>query len=458
MTASRPNIIFMIADDHRFDALGSSGTPEIRTPHLDRLAGQGVACDRAYVMGGLMGGVCVPARAALLTGTNPFRASVRPRVNDGPGCSTLNPAMRTLPESLRKDGYHTFAIGKWHNDKASFSAGFDNGAYLFFRGMSDHWHVPVYDFDPTGIYPEGASYIQDTFSTELFAGAAIDFLRQYDGRDPYFLYLAFTAPHDPRTAPKEYADRYTADRMTLPRNFLPEHPFDNGELQNRDERLAGWPRSESEVRQHIADYHAMIEHLDTHVGEVMQALATRSDANNTIVVYTADHGLAIGRHGLMGKQNLYDHSVHIPLLLSFPGIPTGRRSTALTYAYDLYPTLCELTGTPTPDTVEGRSLLPLLHTPNGAPRRDSVIGLHKDVQRMVTDGDWKLIRYYRAADREVGTDRIQLFHLSDDPWEMNDVSADPRCEERLRFLANEFTSWQRSICDPLRDVPVLPKL
>ena len=443
-----PNVIFMIADDHRFDALHSAGDPVVQTPVLDALATSGVTFRQAHCMGGLTGAVCVPSRASILTGTPVLRAAASRRLDDNAGLQTLNPALAVLPATLRQAGYHTYATGKWHNDKTSFAASFCAGASIFFGGMSDHWRVPVYDFDPSGQYPTEHRYFADGFSTEVFAGNAIRFLRDYQDDAPYFLYVAFTAPHDPRTPPGAYATQYDPTAIPLPPNFLPEHPFDNGEMQVRDECLAPWPRTPAIIRQHLADYYGMIGHLDAQVGRIMQALAGRADAANTIVVYTADHGLAVGRHGLMGKQNLYEHSVRVPLLLRGPGLPAGREVRALTDHQDLFPTLCALTGTPIPATVEGQSLLPLL-TGDDAQGRDYVYGLYKDVQRMVSDGEWKLIRYYRSPQRHVGANRNQLFHLTEDPWEIHDLADDPRQARQLQRLSAALAAWQARSGDHL---------
>lgn len=451
----RPNIIMMVADDHRFDGIGADGTPVVQTPVLDELALRGVSFQRAYIMGGLNAAVCVPSRACLMTGANVFRA-LPSRAMDDPGeMMTLNPALATLPMTLRQGGYHTYGVGKWHNDTQTFANGFSDGARLFFGGMSDHWHVPVQDFDPHGAYPPGNQYDTGQFSTTMFTDAAVTFLRDYDGDAPFFLYVAYTAPHDPRTPPED-ADRYDAGSIPLPENFLAEHPFDNGELQVRDEELAPWPRTPEVVRQHIADYYGMITHLDDEVGRVLAALNQREDAANTIVIYTADHGIAVGRHGLMGKQNLYDHSVHVPLIMAGPGLPRGTQIQCLTYAADIFPTLCELTHTPIPTTVESLSLLRVLDDTQ-ASVRDNVFAVYKDVQRMVYDGRWKLIRYYSSAERQVGTDTFQLFDLTEDPWEIHDRSQDSELQGQRYRLAEELAAWQRRVGDPLADRPMLTR-
>jgi arylsulfatase A-like enzyme len=457
---TRPNVLFMIADDHRHSAIRAFGDPVVQTPRIDQLVAEGIAFERTYHFGGLTGGVCVPARACLMAGANPFRALASKDLSDAVGLRTINPAMATLPQEFRRAGYRTHHVGKWHNDTRSFHRSFDGGAKIFIGGMSDHYRVPVFDFDPTGEYPTSARYEGDKHSTELFGEAAMDFLRGYDREEPFFLYLAFTAPHDPRTPPPEYAALYPYDEMPLPPNYVPEHPFDNGEMRNRDESLAPWPRTPEVVRQHVADYYGMITHLDHWIGRVVDTLSETRRADNTIVVYTADHGLAVGQHGLMGKQNLYEHSARVPCVMRGPGLAAGVRLQNLIHTPDLHPTLCELTGLPTAATVETHSLVPLLRQGQAAPsvgRRSYVCQVYKDAQRMVTDGRWKLIRYYRSQERlGVGTDAIQLFDLELDPWERFDLSSDSAHAGRIGALASQLEEWQQEVRDPMVGVPVLP--
>lgn len=451
----RPNVLWMVADDHRFDALGVAGDPVVRTPALDALAAGGVRFGRNYIMGGNSGAVCVPTRACLHTGANVFRACVGSR-GDGQPRGGIPTDVPVLAEVMRRAGYRTYATGKWHNDRESFARGFAGGGRIFFGGMSDHYRVPLHDYDPTGAYPPSARRVGEGFSTELFADAAIDFVRSHHGPEPFFLYAAFTAPHDPRTAPPPYARMYDPERIPLPPSFCADHPFDNGDLHTRDEELAPHPRTPAVVRRHMADYYAMVTHLDAQVGRILAALAESGHARDTVVVYTADHGLAVGRHGLLGKQNLYDHSTRVPLILSGPGLPVGRCVDAVTMSYDLFPTLCALTGTPVPETVEGRSLLSLA-TGERDTLHDSAWAMYRDLQRMVTDGRSKLIRYYRPRGGQSGTDRVQLFDLETDPWETRDLSADPAYGERLRALAGCLERWQVELGDPLAGVPVLPE-
>jgi arylsulfatase A-like enzyme len=271
----------------------------------------------------------------------------------------------------------------------------------------------------------------------------VRYLDDYTGSDPFLMYVAYTAPHDPRSAPEEYQRMYNPERLRVPENFAPEHPFDNGELKIRDEMLAPFPRTKEIVREHIAAYYAMISHMDAQIGRVLTALKRSRHAGNTIVVFASDNGLAVGRHGLLGKQSLYDHSVRVPLIMSGTGIPREERTASLCYLYDLFPTLCGLTGLSVPPDVEGSTLMPALRKP-GTRIRDSHFLAYRDLQRGVTTGDWKLIRY------RVGTSRpAQLFHLKTDPNEMNNQVSTEAAKSRLHAMDKMLDEWMKRTGDPV---------
>ncbi|GAB3401947.1 sulfatase-like hydrolase/transferase [Flindersiella endophytica] len=436
-------MLVLMADDHRHDLFGVAGAELLRTPAFDSLAGRGTRYLRAHCQGGMTGAICAPSRAILMTGVELFGATAS-TVPGEPGVHEINPALTTMPEAFGKAGYRTYGIGKWHNGRAAYARSFTGGAKVFFGGMSDHDAVPVHDYDPTGEYPDDASYPADGFSTDVFADATIDFLRSRTdaGDEPFFCYTAFTAPHDPRTPPETYT--YDPADVELPPNFLAEHPFDNGDLHARDEELAAHPRTPDEVRQHIADYNGMITHLDHGVGRILEALADAGLADNTIVVYTGDHGLAVGQHGLMGKQNLYDHSVRIPLMVAGPGVPSGATEERLAGQADIFPMLADLCGVERPPVPA--ELAPIAGGRDGG-SRTHVHAAYLDVQRMVSTGRHKLIRYHRSRDR--GTDHLQLFDLEQDPWEQHNLADDPSYAEIRAALEAELTAWQRKQHDPL---------
>lgn len=430
----RLNVLVLLADDQRFDTMHALGNDEVRTPQLDRLTREGFAFTHAFIMGSGQPAVCVPSRAMLMTGRSLFRATARftngliPRVAS------------TLPSTLREAGYATYLVGKWHNDKPSLVRSFTGGGPIFFGGMTDHARIPVQPFDSSGVYAPTNERIATRFSSGLFADAAIDILRRHSGARPFFLYVAFTAPHDPRTPPKETAELYPPDKIRLPENFLAEHPFDNGELKIRDEKLLPWPRTPEAVRKEIAAYYGMVTHLDGQIGRILRVLEETGRNRDTLVVFAGDNGLAVGQHGLLGKQNLYEHSIRVPLVLRGPGIPRGARSDALVYLFDLFPTVCGLAGVTVPATVEGKSLEPILRGRQQRVR-ESVFAAYRDVQRMVRDDRWKLIWYPKI-------ERYQLFDLKRDPLEMRDLSGDRRQAARLAALKGNLAEMQARWDDP----------
>ena len=187
----------------------------------------------------------------------------------------------------------------------------------------------------------------------------------------------------------------------------------------------------------------MISHLDHAIGRIHQTLERRSQAESTLVIHIADHGLAVGRHGLMGKQNLYEHSVRVPLLLRGPNVPRGQQREALCYQHDLFPTLCEAAQIPIPAANEFQSLWPLIESPS-AQGRSSLFSAYENVQRMVKDEQWKLIEYFAPAER-----RTQLFDWKNDPHELDDLSGAPSQRKRVLRLRAELAQWQRRLDDPL---------
>ena len=422
-----PNILFLLADDQRADTIAAYGNPHIRTPNLDRLVASGFSFRNNYCFGSNSGAVCVPSRAMMQSGKTWF--AVKNDLSD----ATL------LPELLARGGYNTFATGKWHNGEASWLRGFERGKAVFFGGMSDHTKVPLKDLGPDGKLTPART--GDGFSSEIFADAAVEFLKTYKEATPFFAYVAFTAPHDPRQPPEAYREMYDNSRPPLPRNFLPQHPFDNGMLVLRDEVLAPWPRTEEVVRDQLAEYYGMITHLDEQVGRVLKALEESGRAQNTVVIYAADHGLALGSHGLLGKQSVYEHSMRCPLIFAGPGIPNGKSTQAFTYLLDIFPTVCDLALVGVPEGVQGVNLRPLWQGTRDKVRT-SVFLPFQDKMRAVRDERWKLICYPKIG-------HMQLFDLAEDPDETKNLINDPGHAERVRSLLALMRAWQGNVGDTL---------
>ena len=431
----KPNIVVLVGDDHRHDAIRCMGDTALNTPVLDNLADNGTLFTRAHIMGGNNAAVCVPTRACLLTGANVYRA-----LNAGEGIS-LSTERKTLGQVFRNSGYHTYCVGKWHNDKESFNRSFADASGVFFGGMHDQMNVPVHDFDPSGLYDTSTEYKADKFSTDFFADKAVKFIENYKEDKPFMLYTAFTSPHDPRTPPKEFAKLYNSKDIKLPPNYLPKHVFDNGELYIRDEMLAPFPRTADRIRSEIALYYGMISHLDSAIGRIINAINRAGITDNTIIVYVADHGLAVGQHGLLGKQNCYEHSIRVPLIIKGPGVGVRERYDQLAHSFDLYATLADLAGVSTQPDLDSKSLVPLMRKQTKY-HRSYVHSLYKSYQRQVQDGEWKLIEYSVN-----GTRRTQLFNLLEDPWEQHSKHEDKNYSEIILRLRENLLSWQNSIGD-----------
>ena len=382
----RPNILHIHADDHRADGLGALGHPVVQTPNLDTLVARGFTFTHCYTMGSMVGAVCLPSRTMMLTGKSWLRI---PKRAEGAG-----EAENSLPKVMSRAGYETWHCGKPGNEYTVGLKAFDTNL-----SMADN------------------SPDLRRGSSERHADATIKFLRERPAEKPFYIYLAPPVPHDPRVAAPEFHGRYDAAKIPLPPAFLPLHPFDNGEMLVRDEKLAPWPRTPADTRQQLADYYACITGLDHHVGRIFAALKAGGQWENTIIIFTGDNGLSVGEHGLFGKQNLYEFGgMHVPFVLAGPGIPKGT-SDAFVYLMDLFPTFAEFGGAKLPAGIEGKSLASII-AGRETKVRDLCYTGYRDCQRAVRDQRWKLIRYPLV-------DVTQLFDLQTDPRELTNLAAQP---------------------------------
>lgn len=409
-TEPKPNVLFLFADDQRADTIAALGNPIIKTPNLDRLVRAGVAFNRAYMQGGLNGATCVPSRAMLLSGQPLFRID-----------ETL---MRdeTWPAAFGRAGYATFMSGKWHNGAPSLPKSFQVARGVFAGGMTDPLKARLSDMvDGKLTKPE----IAPKHACEVFADEAIRFLREHKG-GPFFCYVPFDAPHDPHIVPEGFPVTYDAVKIPLPPDFLPQHPWDNGEMAIRDEQLLPWPRPPAKVREMIAEYYRYVSYLDAQIGRVLDALEASPFAKNTFIVFAADSGVARGSHGLIGKQNVYEHSMRVPLIVAGPGIPAGKTADAMCYLFDVLPTLGKLCSVAAPPASEGVEFSAALRDP-AQPARNRLMFAYKNVQRAVRDDRWKLIRYPQV-------DRTQLFDLQTDPHETKNLAGKPALAAKVAEL------------------------
>ncbi len=408
---TRPNVLFVFTDDQRFDTIAALGNPHIKTPNLDRLARRSFVFRNAYNFGGNSGAVCIPARNMAMTGKVFFRFDAGTRDKG------LGP---TFPKSMRTAGYETFYREK---------SGSANLPHI--RKQFDHRKdIHMVNALRTGRAAKGI--VDD----------AIAFMTT--GRDkskPFFMYLGFPCPHDPRWAGRRFRALYDPAKLPIPPNYKPVHPWNIGDMTIRDERLEKWPRTEDAIRRHLHDYYSLISSMDFDVGRLLDTLDELALTGNTIVIFSSDQGLALGSHGLMGKQSVYEDVQKVPFLVSGRGIPKGE-SAALAYVHDIFPTVCELIGAGVPAGIDGKSLVPVIR--GARPQvRDRLMLAYKNSQRSIRDGRWKLIRFPQI-------NRTQLFDLAADPRETCDLAADPKNAAIVERLMARLAEEQKRYGDKVQ--------
>jgi arylsulfatase A-like enzyme len=462
----RPNILLIVVDDQSpFDLRAYEPASALETPVIDRLAADGMTFDGAYHMGSWSGAVCTPSRHMVMSGRTVWRL---PRNGiKGAGPNPLCPpdlADHTLAAVFNRAGYDTMRTCKKGNSYRAANERFTVRKEATKRGAGaddgSAWHA-----EQVLAYLDGRAESGD--------------------EDPFLIYFGFSHPHDPRWASDALVAKYGAHNTVipepadprapaLPANYLPAHPFHHGHPGLRDEvNVQGVKerRDEATIRNEIGRQFACGENIDTQIGRVLARLESMGELGHTYVVYTSDHGMAIGRHGLQGKQNLYEHTWRVPLIVSGPGIAAGSRARGNVYLLDLLGTLCELAGIETPATFEGRSFRPVLEG-RAATVRDVLFGVYcggtKPGMRCVRAGDWKLIKY-DVMDGDVR--ETQLFDLSRNPMELLvehhddavvaltghrpeahqvNLAGDPRYADRLAMMEALLLNEMMRLDDPYR--------
>ncbi len=450
----KPNLVFIFADDQCYETVRALGHPLVETPNVDRLVDEGLTFTDAYNQGSWTGAVCVASRTMLNTGRFLWHARSVDKTAE-----RERQAGRFWSEYLKKAGYATYMTGKWHV-KADPEKAFDHVTHV--RGgmpnqTPEGYNRPIEgEPDPWSPWdPKFGGYWKGgTHWSEVLGDDAVGFLRQAAGRDePFFMYLAFNAPHDPRQSPKSYVDKYPLDEVDVPVNFLPEYPYKDAigcGKGLRDEKLAPFPRTRYAVKVHRQEYYAIITHMDAQLGRILDALKQSGKAEKTYLFFSADHGLAVGHHGLFGKQNLHEHSMRVPLVVTGPGVPQGKRSPTPVYLQDVMPTTLELAGVKIPEQVQFKSLMPLVRGETGKPY-EAIYGAYLDLQRSVRLDNYKLILYPKIA-------KVRLYDLDDDPQEMHDLAEDPRYRPAVKRLFAKLLELQPETGDTLDLKSVYPEL
>jgi len=422
----RPNVVLLLSDDHNHRALGCSGNAAIRTPHLDRLAAEGVYFQRCFTPNP----ICTPSRACLYTGQDSWSNGV---TFNGKAIREDSPL---LPKLLAASGYETCFIGKWHNDGLPWTRGYTTGGRCWIGGEFDHFRIELTPFGKTLADRKPAG----VYSSTAFTDDAVDYLEREHER-PFLMVLAYTVGHDVFRAPPGYEGRYQADEVPLPPNFLPKPPFEQFFPGIRDETVLPFPRTEASVREATAEYYAMIEHMDEQIGRILATLKGKGLERNTLVIFGSAKGLSLGSHGIIGKQTMYEEGLRTSLIVRHPTLkPKEHISTALVSNVDLLPTICEAAGVAIPEAVEGRSLLGL-YDGSSDERRERLFFSYHDpnrntVTRAIRTERHKFVQHLVTGER-------QLFDLERDPYELENLVGLPEAAEIEAALERELMRWRK---------------
>ncbi|MDQ8192092.1 sulfatase-like hydrolase/transferase [Roseibacillus persicicus] len=440
--APQKNILLIVTDDQSPFTLSTYGNKVCHTPNLDKLAASGMVLDQAYHMGSMSGAVCTPSRTMIMTGRTLWHLPQLPRKN-----KKLKPAEvklsqeitnNSLPAVFNRAGYETFRTCKVGNSFAP--------ANKLFTTVRDKSNRGATEKDGSQWHGRQALEFLDTY-------------KESKNEKPFLMYLGFSHPHDERTGRDDLNKKYGAVNTKtppteinpkspkVPNTWLPAHPFHHGHPGLRDEvKVPGvlTSRTEATIRNEIGREYACIENIDEQLGLVMKKLEEMGELENTYILFTSDHGISVGRHGLTGKQNLYEHTWRVPFLASGPGIEPGSRAPGRGYLLDILPTVCELAEVPVPATAQGKSLKPVLLGEKKAVR-DVLYGAYcggtKPGMRSVRKGDWKLIKY-DVLDGKVR--ETQLFNLKENP---DELLAEHQAEEVVAATGNKPEALQVDLAE-----------
>ncbi len=407
------NIVFVLADDHRYDALGFMGHPFLETPHMDTLAREGVHFKNAFVTTSL----CSPSRASILTGLYAHRHRVVDNNHAVP------PGTVFFPQYLQQAGYETAFVGKWHmgHEGDDPKPGFDH--WVSFRGQGNY--LP----SGSGLNVNGKRVLQKGYITDELTDYALEWLEGLSGEEPFFLYLSHKAVHANFTPAERHAGRYREREIEPPATMA------------RPARDAHWPawtqnqrnswhgvdfpyHSRLDVWEYYRRYLETLLGVDDSVGRVVEHLRRRGWLDNTVVMYMGDNGFAFGEHGLIDKRTAYEESMRVPMLARFPGVSGGTVVEQVVANIDVAPTLLEAAGLVPPEGLDGQSMLPILRDP-AAPWRSELLYEYfweRNFPQTPTvhalRGDrYKYIRYHGIWDVD------ELYDLQEDPLESRNLIA-----------------------------------
>jgi arylsulfatase A-like enzyme len=464
---SRPNVLFVMTDDHAAGHVGCYGNKLVRTPNIDRLAAEGTRFDSSFVTNSL----CAPSRATVLTGAYSHIHGIRGNSEAKNAVENIDPRIPTYPQLLQAAGYATAIVGKWH--LSHDPVGFDHWSVL--PGQGEY-------FNPTFIQ-NGSKRKFDGYATDITTDLALDWLKSRDGRQPWCLVYQHKAPHRPFLPPPRHARLYADTDIPEPPTFDDDYAtrrvareaedmrFDvslEGDYKDLPKGLSREARKKWIYQRFVKDYYGAIAAVDDNLGRVLAHLDAQRITDDTLIIYTSDNGFFVGDHGWYDKRFMYEPSLRVPMIVRAPGARRGATHELMTLNIDIAPTILDYADIPLPPTMQGRSMRPLLAGAAPVDWRKSIyysyyenswvlsgkgldarsdpsfqfftphrIGPHRGV-RTATH---KLIHYYAEGDY------WELFNLERDPNELQNLYGQAEVAPVQAELARELERLRRQYGD-----------
>ena len=444
---NRPNIVFLMTDDQRYDQMGCAGHPFLKTPNLDRLASEGVRFLNAYVVVSL----CGPNRASIQTGLYPHAHGVKFNNN----LDRVDLKIPLLPQLLQQQaGYETALIGKWHMPDDGRDRDFD---YLFsFLGQGVYFNPTIAEGAHNKIGPDEP---RQGYIDEILSDHAIAFIRRPHEK-PFILFLWFKGVHRPWDPPERYKDLYRKEAASIPEpaSFNDTYAGKPEPVRMTKMRVESTPDT-TPWREFVRKYDATMKGVDDNIGRVLKALDETGLAPNTMVIHTSDNGFFNGEHHFFDKRLMYEESIRVPLIVRWPGrTPAGKTADEPVLSVDFLPTILDAAGAKPPAGIPGRSLTPILKGEHPSdwrrrwyyeydefPDSNHFVRVHRGVK---VEERWKYIVWITEPGGE------ELYDLKSDPIEMKNLAADPAQKELLSRMRKEFREAKSEAGDPI-EIPMM---
>ncbi len=428
-TAAKPNFVFFMTDDQRWDAMSCAGNEILKTPNMDRIAQEGVRFENMFVTTSL----CGPSRASFLTGKYVHNHGVR--LNGG----ELSLDQKTFPEWLKEAGYETAFIGKWHNKDLGKGRGFD---YTFgFEGQG-RYHDPIIS-ENFGLPEEYKGYV-----TDILTDHAIEFLEKEHDR-PFCLILWFKAPHRSWLPAKRFENVYEDIKMPEPPTFNDTYEGRPDAVKNADMKIGDF-EDVPDLDTFLKNYYRTLLGVDENVGRILDTLDKLAYTKNSVVIYSGDNGFFLGEHHFFDKRLMYEPSIRVPLLVRYPRmVRPGTTNQEMVLNVDVAPTILDLSGIELPPEMDGKSLKPLLEG-KGVPWRSDFLYEYYEYpavhmirkNRGIRTKRWKYIHYFEDPEE------FELYDIQNDPNEVNNLYSNPAYTDVVAQLKEKMIELRRELKDP----------